>query len=124
MDTKKKILVVEDDKFISLAYKDGMTRAGFEVSMAMDGVEALEKMRAEKPDIVLLDLIMPTKGGFEVLEEMHNDAELKTIPVIILSNLGQDSDTQKCKELGAVDYIIKSNFKMQEAIEKVKSHLP
>jgi len=121
--TKPKILLAEDDKYISRAYKDGLERAGFKVIIAFDGEEAMQKIKAEKPDLVLLDLVMPVKNGFEVLEELRIDGELSEIPVVILSNLGQESDIKKGKELGAVDYLIKANFSMKEVIEKVKEHL-
>lgn len=120
---KHKILLAEDDKFISLAYQDGLSRAGFEVIAATDGVEALDKARKEKPELILLDLVMPIKNGFEVLEELKADKELKNVPIIILSNLGQNSDIEKGKALGAVDYLIKSNFSMSEVIEKIKEFL-
>ncbi len=120
---KPKILLAEDDKFISLAYQDGFKRAGFEVIVAYDGVDALDKLKSKKPDLILLDVIMPQKNGFEVLEEIKNNPELKNIPVIILSNLGQDTDIQKGRELGAVDYLIKSNFSMNKVIEKIRKYL-
>lgn len=122
-DKKIKIVLAEDDRFISIAYKDGLTRAGFEVIHAADGSEAIKKIKSEKPDIILLDIIMPEKNGFEVLEEIKKDAEVKDIPVIILSNLGQDSDIKKGKELGAVDYFVKSNLSMAEVVEKVTDHI-
>lgn len=121
-DKKIKIVLAEDDKFISLAYKDGLTRAGFEVVHAADGAQAAEKIRQEKPDIVLLDIIMPEKNGFEVLEEVKKNPETKDIPVIVLSNLGQESDIKKGKELGAYDYFVKSNLSMAEVVEKVNKY--
>jgi len=123
MIQQKKILLIEDDKFLNRAYKDGLERAGFEISTAVDGVSGLEKMKAEKPNLVLLDLVMPGKNGFEVLEEMRMDEELKDIRVVILSNLGQETDVRKGKELGAVDYLIKTDWSMREVVEKVKYHL-
>ncbi len=122
-DKQIKILLAEDDKFISKAYQDGLGRAGFKVIAAYDGNEALKKAREEKPDIVLLDLIMPEKNGFETLEEIKADNDLKNIPIIILSNLGQDSDIQRGRDLGANDYLIKSNFSIKEVIEKIKESL-
>ncbi|MEA1963127.1 MAG: response regulator [Patescibacteria group bacterium] len=122
MDNEKKIkiLLAEDDKFISKAYQDGLGRAGFEVIAAYDGNEALKEARKEKPDIILLDLVMPEKNGFEVLEEIKADNDLKDIQIIILSNLGQSSDIQRGRDLGANDYLIKSNFSIKEVIEKIK----
>ena len=118
-----KILLVEDDAFISHAYKDGLERAGLEVLLATDGEQAMTQLHAHRPQLVLLDLIMPIKNGFEVLTELQQDKKYKGIPVIVLSNLGQDSDMAKAKALGAVDYFIKSNTSMKEVIEKVKGYL-
>jgi len=119
----KKILLAEDDKFISLAYLDGLKRAGYNVEHAKDGKEALEKIKSFSPDLVFLDIIMPEMNGFEVLEEIKKDEKFKNLPVIILSNLGQDTDITKGKELGAVDYLIKANFSMAEVIKKIESYL-
>lgn len=119
----KKILLAEDDKFLIRAYKDSLERAGFEVILALNGTEAMRKIKAKKPDLILLDLVMPEKDGFEILEELRIDHELKKIPVLILSNLGQDSDVKKGKELGAVDYLIKADFSMKDVMNKVKFYL-
>lgn len=119
----KKILLAEDDRFISLAYKDGLTRAGFEVVHAADGVEAIKMLKEFTPDLVLLDIIMPEKNGFEVLEDMRKDEKLKKVPVIVLSNLSQDADIKKGKELGAVDYWVKSNLSMAEVVERLEKIL-
>jgi len=120
---KVKIVLAEDDKFISKAYQDGLRRGNYEVIPAFNGIEAVEKIKAEKPDLILLDIIMPDKNGFEVLEEIKIIPELKNIPVIFLSNLGQETDIQKGRELGAVDYLIKSNFSMKEVISKISEYL-
>ncbi|MEK7480534.1 MAG: response regulator [Patescibacteria group bacterium] len=117
------LLLVEDDKFISRAYKDGLEREGFDVDTAFDGVEAMEKIRASSPNLVLLDLILPEKDGFAVLEEVRMDESLKHVPIIILSNLGQESDIEKGRSLGALDYLIKADVSMKDVIEKVKFHL-
>ena len=118
-----KILLAEDDKFLSRAYKDGLEEAGFEVVIAFDGEAALEKIRSEKPDLVLLDLIMPIKNGFEVLGEMAIDDILKKIPVIIFSNLSQESDMERGKALGAVDYLVKADYSLRAVVEKVNEYL-
>ncbi|MEK7646990.1 MAG: response regulator [Patescibacteria group bacterium] len=120
---KKKIFLVEDDQFIVRAYKDSLERAGFEVTVAFDGVEAMEQLKSMTPDLILLDIIMPLKNGFEVLSELKIDDRLKNVPVVVLSNLGQDSDIKKGKELGAVDYMVKANYSMQEVIDKVGQYL-
>jgi len=123
MSSKPKILIAEDDKFISRALCDGLGRAGFEAIPAHDGLEALAKIRSAKPDLILLDIIMPNKNGFEVLSEIKKENEFNKIPIIILSNLGQESDIKQGEELGADDYLIKSNVPMKEVIEKVKKLL-
>lgn len=120
---KSKILLAEDDKFLSRAYKDGLEEAGFEVVIAFDGEAAIEKIRSEKPDLVLLDLIMPVKNGFEVLGDMAVDDTLKKIPVIILSNLSQESDVERGKALGAVDYLVKADYSLRAVVEKVTEHI-
>jgi PleD family two-component response regulator len=115
----KKLLVADDEQFISTAYSDGLTRAGFSVVVAHDGEEALQKIIAEKPDLVLLDLIMPKMNGFEVLKKVKADDSLKPIPVVILSNLSQDTDEAEVKKLGAVDFIVKSDISLQDLIARV-----
>ena len=121
--SRRNILLVEDDKFISRAYGDGLKRAGFEVTNATNGKEALEEMSNEPPQLLLLDLVMTIMNGFEVLEEINLSSIFKKIPIIVLSNLGQESDVKKAKELGAVDYLIKSNLSMKQVIEKVKFYI-
>ena len=120
---KKKILLAEDHKFIARAYTDGLERAGFDVDLALDGIETIKKLEQEKPDLILLDLIMPMKDGFEVLAELKLSQNLRRIPVIVLSNLSQEPDIQKVKDLGAQDYLVKSELSLHEVIEKVKYHL-
>jgi two-component system, OmpR family, alkaline phosphatase synthesis response regulator PhoP len=121
--SKKKIILAEDDRFISKAYSAGLQSQGFNVITSYDGIEAVEAIKKNEPDLILLDLIMPSKNGFEVLEELKLDNSLKKTPVLVLSNLGQESDVEKAKALGAVDYLVKSNFSMDDVIEKVKFYL-
>lgn len=124
MDEKKyKVLVAEDDKFLSKAFKDKLEREGFIVIVAIDGEETIKTLIKEKPDILLLDLVMPVKDGFEVLQEMKIDSKIAKIPVIILSNLGQDSDIKRGIELGAVDYLVKADFTISDVTKKIKEHL-
>lgn len=111
-----KVLVAEDDQFLMNAYKVKLTKSGFEVVVASDGAEALEKLLSEKPDVMVLDLIMPKMDGFAVLEKIHSDEQFQGVPVIVASNLGQDDDIKKAKSLGAQHFIIKSNFKMEELV--------
>jgi len=118
-----KVLLVEDDLFLSKILSSKFKKEGFLVELAMDGEEGLKKVKSFAPDIILLDLIMPKKNGFEVLEEIKLNDKTKNIPVIILSNLGQNSDVSKGKELGAVDYLVKANFSLKEVVARVREHL-
>lgn len=118
-----KILLVEDDKFLFRAYTDGLQDGGFTVIGAADGKEAMEKIRSEKPDLVLLDLIMPGENGIEILGKIKADEALKNVPIVILSNSARDSDIKNGIALGAVDYLIKSDFSMDEVVKKVRGYL-
>jgi two-component system alkaline phosphatase synthesis response regulator PhoP len=116
----KKILVAEDDSFLIQIYKIKIAKAGFDVRVAQDGEEVFTVLKDFTPDVILLDLIMPNKDGFETLKELKASDKWKNIPVIITSNLGQTEDMEKTKKLGAVDYVIKSDTPIQTIIEKVK----
>jgi len=118
-----KVLVAEDDAFLSKAYAAKLKKEDFEVILASDGEEVFDKVKSEKPDIVLLDIVMPKKNGFDVLYDLKQDQETKKIPVVILSNLGQEEDIRKGKDLGADDYLIKSNIAIQDIISKIKQVL-
>lgn len=119
----KKILIVEDDKFLRELIKKKLINEGFEIAEAADGEEALKKMKEEKPQLVLLDLILPSIDGFEVLTRAKNDPEIKQIPIIILSNLGQREEIEKGLKLGAMDFLVKAHFTPSEIIEKIKTIL-
>jgi DNA-binding response OmpR family regulator len=114
-----RILLAEDDRFLRKAAETMLKRNGFTVLTAADGEEALRVARAELPELLLLDLIMPKLQGFDVLQALKSDASTADIPVIVLSNLGQDSDVQLARERGAVDYIIKSNIALEALVERV-----
>jgi DNA-binding response OmpR family regulator len=118
-----KILVVEDDRFLTSAYRAKLTKAGFEVQLAGDGVEALEVLKNYQPDIILLDLVMPRKDGFMTLGEIKQNPNLKNIPVIVASNLGQKEDLDKAMGLGANDFIIKSDLSMDALIARINKVL-
>jgi CheY-like chemotaxis protein len=118
------ILIVEDESFLSKVLAERMEDEGFgRIDVAGNGEEALQKVHAHRPDIILLDMILPRMNGFEVLEHLQADPKLKTIPVLVLSNLGQDQDMEQAKQLGAADYIVKSNFSLQKVVEKIASIL-
>lgn len=119
----KTILIIEDDKFLREMIGRRLQEEEYNVSMAVDGEEGIKKIQQEKPDLILLDLILPGIDGFEVLERMRKEPELSKIPVIILSNLGQKEEVERGLNLGAVDYLIKAHFTPREIIEKIKSVL-
>ncbi len=115
-----KILVVEDDKFLRELITQKLSREGYDVKEAVDGEDGVVKVKEEKPDIILLDLILPGIDGFEVLAKIKEDSETESIPVVILSNLGQRDDVERGLKLGAVDFLIKAHFTPGEIIEKVE----
>ncbi len=119
----KKILIVEDDKFLRELIARKLLDEGFKIVQAVDGEEGLKKAKEEKPDLILLDLILPGIDGFEVLRQIKRDPEIAKIPVIILSNLGQEEDIEKGFKSGAVDYLIKAHFTPGEIIEKIDKYL-
>lgn len=117
------ILLVEDDTFLANIYKTKFEMEGFKVSVSENGDDGLEDVKKKKPDIVLLDILLPKMDGFSVLKRIKSDEEIKDIPVILLTNLGQKDDVEKGLELGAVDYLIKAHFKPSETVSKVKKAL-
>lgn len=119
-ETNKKVLIIEDDSFLRSLYKDKLEKEGFYFMEASNGVEGLHKIENEYPNIVILDILLPSKGGFEILEEMNKNGLIKQIPVIVLSNLKQDSDIEEARRLGAVDYFIKTESSSSEVVDRVK----
>ncbi|MEX2145033.1 MAG: response regulator [Candidatus Spechtbacterales bacterium] len=118
-----KILIIEDDPFLSDIYITKFEEMGYDVGISNDGEEGLKKVREYKPDIVLLDIVLPKKNGLAVLEEIKKDGELKNIPVLILSNLGMDHNFDKAKELGAAGYLVKSQYTPSEVVAEVEKIL-
>jgi len=123
MEPKKTILIVEDDKFLRELISRKLSGEGFDALEAVDGEEGIKKIKEGKPDLVLLDLILPGIDGFEVLARLREDPKISSIPVIILSNLGQREEVEKGLKLGAIDYLIKAHFTPGEIIEKIKNAL-
>ncbi len=124
---QKIILIAEDEKNISEMYKTAFEQAGFRVIIANDGQEAIEKTKTECPHLVLLDINMPIKDGFEVLKDITEDLSLykvfNRIPVIVLSNYSNSQDIEYCMKKGAQDYLIKSDWTPSAIVEKVNSYL-
>lgn len=117
----KKILIVEDDKFLRELIVKKLSNEGYEIIEAADGEQGLQKIKEDRPELVLLDLILPGIDGFEVLTQKREDPFINAIPVVVLSNLGQKEDVDKGLNLGATDYLIKAHFTPGEIIEKVRN---
>jgi len=113
-------MIVEDDSFVMDIYKTKLSQEGFSVVEAENGTEALKKLKTTKPDLMLLDIIMPYMDGLEVLKKMKENEDTKNIPVILLTNLSQKEEVDKGMSLGAKDYLIKSHFTPSEVLEKIK----
>jgi len=120
---KPKILLIEEDQFLYKILTVKLKRAGFDVFLAVDGEEGIKKAKEIKPNLILLNLILPKLNGFEVLSEIKKTPVLKKIPVVVLSNLGQKSDVEKGLRMGAKDYLIETNLSLSEIVEKVKGYL-
>ncbi len=123
MAAGRRILLAEDDRFLRKAAESALTRSGYTVVTAADGDEALARARDSAPELVLLDLIMPGRNGFDVLHALKSDPATKAIPVIVLSNLGQDGDVQRALALGAAAYCIKANLSLQGLVRQVEGVL-
>ncbi len=119
----KKILLVEDDNFIIDIYITKLKEVGFSVQSAVNGEDALAKIKQSRPDLVLLDIVLPQVTGFEFLQEIKNMPELKNVPVIVLSNLGQKKEVEKGLSLGAAKYLIKAHYTPTEVVEEIRAVL-
>lgn len=120
MPTNVSILLVEDDSFISGMYYTKLVSLGFKVEIAEDGEVAWEKLQKDPlPDLVLLDVVLPKKDGFEILEALRGAERTKSLPIILLTNLGQKPDVERGIKLGANDYIIKAHYTPTEVVEKI-----
>jgi len=119
----KKVLIIEDEETISGMYKTSMEKAGYAVVLANNGDDGLAMAKAEKPDLVLLDIMMPKMDGFAVLEKIKLENNIKNTPVIMLTNLGQEEDKEKGRKLGAADYWVKADFTPAQVNEKIKQYI-
>ncbi len=120
---KKKILLVEDDQTLASVYKDRLELEGFETNWVENGEQALEQAKAYQPDLILLDVMMPRVSGFEVLDILRNTKETAHIKIIMLTALSQDKNKDQARELGADDYLVKSQVVMNDVVARVKYHL-
>mgnify|MGYP001559412540 FL=1 len=122
-DMAKKILFIEDESALQRAISQVMSEGGFKILSALDGEAGLEVAKKEVPDLILLDLILPKKDGFEVLKELKGNSSTSRIPIIILSNLEGSADVMRAMELGSTTYLVKANYNLDEVVEKIKSFL-
>ena len=118
-----KILFIEDESALQKAASQVLSEEGLQVLSALDGETGIEIARKELPDLILLDLVVPKKDGFEVLAELKKDETTQNIPVIILSNLEGSNDVERAIGLGATTYLVKTNYRLEEVVEKIKGML-
>ena len=119
----KHILLVEDDQFLLNLIGPKIEREGFALTIAKNGQDGLAEVQRSMPDLILLDIVLPDLNGFEILEKIKANEALSSIPVVILSNLGQPENIKKGKELGAIDYLVKVQHTPQDIVDKVKNLL-
>lgn len=117
---KKKILFIEDESALHRALEKSLSEAGYEMTSALNGEIGLERAQRDLPHLILLDLILPIKNGFEVLEELKRDPRTASIPIIVLSNLADSEDVERAIERGATTYLVKTNYKLDEVVEKIR----
>lgn len=122
-DKKTKILIVEDEEILLTALSEELKQEGFEVAGAKDGVEGVEMAVSEKPDLILLDLVMPRLDGIGALKQMKDNPESNGIPVVILTNLSDYDKVSDALSLGAMDYLVKANYRLEELVNKIKTVL-
>ncbi len=122
-DKKTKVLIIEDDSYILEMYKMKFEASNFEVDSASDGIMGLEILKKRRPDIILLDIIMPKMDGFSVLKTIKSDPALAKIPVVLLTNSGQRKNIEKGLKLGAAHYMVKAYFTPTEVVKKIKEIL-
>ena len=122
-EKKKYILLVEDDNFLGPNYKIALEAAGHKIKLVVNGQEALAALEGEIPDLVLLDIFMPIIDGVEVLKKVSENERLKDMPIIVLSNLADSEEMKKCIDLGAKDYMVKSNWDISDIKKRIELFL-
>lgn len=116
----KTILFIEDESVLQKTFRDVLEKEGYKIITALDGEVGLRLVKEKKPNLILLDLVLPKMNGFEVLKELKKNKETKDIPVIILTNLERSEDVDRALELGATTYLVKANYELKEVVEKIK----
>ena len=120
---EKKLLIIEDDVVLQKALADFLSAEGFAVACAIDGEIGLQMVSSENPDLILLDIVLPKKDGYEVLKEVRGNEQTKHIPIVLLTNLGSIADVEKALQLGATTYLVKADYKLEEVTSKIKEIL-
>lgn len=123
MGEVKNILLVEDEKLLANLLKQRLEKENFTVFLARDGEEALRILKTQKPNLILLDIILPKISGFELMETLKNDPTYNQAPIVIISNLGQDTDVEKGQLLGAIGYFVKAQVSIEDLVSRVKEFL-
>ena len=119
-ESKSRVLIIEDESALLFALKAELTHSGYEVSAALSGEEGANKAMTEKPAVILLDLLLPEMSGFEVMERLQSNDDTKDIPVIVVSNLADSDNVERSKKLGAIDYLIKTDYSLERIVERIK----
>ncbi|PIR90401.1 response regulator [bacterium (Candidatus Gribaldobacteria) CG10_big_fil_rev_8_21_14_0_10_33_41] len=119
----KKILIIEDEKILSSMYKEKFEMEGFEIFEAKDVIDGLKLAKKEKPDLVILDILLPGENGLSFLKAQKNEPSISKIPIIVFSNLDDPKTKEKADELGAKKYLIKANYEPRELVKIIKKYL-
>ena len=120
----RNILIIEDEKILAEMYKDKFTRVGFNVILASSAEKGISLAKEKKPDLIILDILLPRENGIDFLKKLKEDSEASSIPVIVLSNYNNSEAKKAAGELGVKDYLIKTNYTPQQIVEKIKEYLP
>jgi len=120
---KKQILIIEDDELFSDLYSQKLTKEGYQVDVAADGVAGLEKLKDVQPDLVLLDLVMPHMSGLKFLEAYRNTHKLSPARIVVVSNRTSDAEMKRSRELGVIDYLIKAQYTPDQIVAKIQAHV-
>lgn len=123
LNMAKRILIIEDDAALAHALSEKLSGAGFEISISLDGESGLKNLENSRPALVLLDLVLPRKSGFEVLKAVRESDDFKNLPVLVLTNLESPYDIQRVFELGVSGYLVKANYSLDEVVQKIEKIL-
>ncbi|MBI4034173.1 MAG: response regulator [Candidatus Brennerbacteria bacterium] len=123
VENQKTILLVEDEPLLANLLRQRLEKEGFKVILATDGEEGLKILKTSQPNLILLDIILPKLSGFELMERLKTDPDFGKSPIVIISNLGQESDVERGRVLGAIGYFVKAKMSIEDLVKRVKSFL-